>query len=201
MGIKQTIHVFDVDGTITHGDSFIGLLRHFEPDRLLRCMMWAIMAKKILLGIVKRDLSQAKLALLAHIWRGRRKNAIELDCTAYFNQTLRHDIRLKAYAYIMDLKRHQPGEKIVLLSASCTEWLAPLANYLEAHDLICTRLQYDKAGIFKGLYATPNCKGEEKLRRLLEKYPTSGYEFVCYGNSPADKYLKTISKQFYYRYF
>ena len=198
--VKATIHVFDVDGTIIKSDSFILLLNHFVPKTLGRMAMWMSVAKPLLLGFLKSDLSLAKLALLSHIWTGKRKEIIEANCADFFLHTLKKDIRPAALVYLLKLGEQQSKEKIVLLSASCKEWLQPLATLLGA-DLICTELRYDSEDIFLGRYATPNCKGDEKVRRLLAKYPAEKFEFICYGNTPSDKKLKQISKAFYYRYF
>ncbi|MEO7309055.1 MAG: HAD-IB family phosphatase [Chitinophagaceae bacterium] len=197
---KQTVHVFDVDGTITGSDSFIILLRYFMPSLFTRLGAWLRVTPVLIKCIFIGDLSQTKLALLSQIWKGQAKEDIYQRCQLFFNQQMKADLRLSAFKYIMELKDKQPDQKIILLSASCREWLAPLADFFAA-GLICTELQYDHQQRFTGEFATPNCKGKEKLRRLLNQYPASEYEFVCYGNSPGDKKLRSISKEFYYRYF
>jgi len=200
MPAKQTIHVFDVDGTITASDSFILLLKYFQPSAVKRLGMWLTVSPILLKGIFTGNQSATKLALLSILWKGQHQEVIEKQCLDFFNKKLKEDLKLKAFKHIMQLKAEKPGEKMVLLSASCHEWLMHLAAFFEA-DFICTQLQYDAAGIFTGQYATPNCKGKEKLRRLLEKYPAEHFEFICYGNTPGDKELRSISKEFYYRYF
>jgi len=200
MDSKQTIHVFDVDGTITVSDSFMELLRYFNSSKLDWFYTWLRATPVLVSGILRRDLAEAKLFLLSRLWKGKRQQDIYHDCFFFFNNRMKPYLRLKACAHIEQLQQNKPDEKIVLLSASCREWIIHLAIYLDA-DLICTELKYDEQQQFTGLYATPNCKGIEKKRRLLEKYPADKFEFVSYGNTSGDKALRCISKQFFYRYF
>ncbi len=113
---------------------------------------------------------------------------------------MKYDIKPNALEHIKSLQQNKPEEAILLLSASCREWLIHLSTFLNA-GLICTELDYSAEKLFTGKFATPNCKGKEKVKRLLEKYPANQFEFICYGNSSADKELQSISKEFYYRYF
>jgi phosphatidylglycerophosphatase C len=197
---KQIIHVFDVDGTITEKDSFMELLRYFIPSKIDWFHTWLRAIPALVQGFLKGNLSIAKLHLLKSRWLGKKQIDIYRDCSFFFNDRMKYNIKPKALEHIKTLKKNKPEEGILLLSASCREWLKHLATFLEA-DLICTELDYNKKTIFTGQFATPNCKGKEKLKRLLEKYPTDKFEFICYGNSPADKELQSISKEFYYRYF
>ena len=200
MAIKQIIHVFDVDGTITESDSFMELLRYFISSKTDWLHAWFQTIPELINGVVKSDFAGAKLSLLNWLWKGERQQDIFRECSFFFNNRMKPRLKSNALNHIKQLQKNKPDEKIVLLSASCREWLIHLATFLEA-DLICTEMQYDNQQIFTGLYATPNCKGKEKPKRLLAKYPADKFEFICYGNTPGDKALKSISKEFFYRYF
>ncbi len=47
-----------------------------------------------------------------------------------------------------------------------------------------------------------NCHGEEKLRRIKERYTIKEFEciYAC-GDNPSDKVLKTVAQEFHYRSF
>ena len=199
-GQKKTIHVFDVDGTLTNSDSLLLLLELECPSVFMRLRLWFSVLPTILTAIKKNDMGMIKLALLSKLWKGKSRLQIESTGKNLFAKKLKMNLRPNALTYINQLKQLQPNVLIVLLSASCKEWLQPLADYLQA-DLICTELEYDTDHRFIGRFATPNCKGPEKVKRLLQRYPASEYEFVCYADDESDKALQTISKQFFYRYF
>lgn len=197
---QKIIHVFDVDGTLTHHDTLLLLLKHFTPSFTKRMMLWLSIIPIVIPAILQGKGWKIKQALLGRLWKGWQQETIVASCTAFFNEMLKTNLREKSLQHIAQLKQNDPDLKIVLLSASCTEWLSPLAGFLKA-DLICTELQYDNDNLFTGRFATPNCKGKEKKRRLVAKYPADKYEFISYGNTKSDKQLQSVSRQFYYRYF
>ncbi len=137
---------------------------------------------------------------MSQLWKGWSKEKIARACQSFFDKKLQPDLRQKALNYILHLRQKDTNVKLVLLSASCDVWLQPLADYLGA-DLVCTQLDYNTQKVFTGRFATPNCKGQEKVSRLLKQYSADVYEFICYADSRSDLPLQTISKQFYYRYF
>lgn len=196
----QRVYVFDVDGTIIDGDSLRGLVKYLVPGFLHRMKIWMRLMPKLFAGSLTGDLAPAKLALLSALWKGKKKLAMQQEGRAYFEAALNKTVKKKAVSYMAELKVREPTAIIVLLSASCGEWLQPVADFFEA-GLIATELEYDGNLIFTGNYSSPNCKGQEKVRRLLQKFPPTQYEFVCFGNSAADKALKSVSQQFFYRYF
>jgi len=68
-------------------------------------------------------------------------------------------------------------------------------------DLLATALEF-KEGRFSGKLATANCYGQEKVRRLQERYDLKKFDHIyAYGDSPSDLVLKSIATEFYYRSF
>lgn len=191
--MKTTIHVFDVDGTIIYGDSLLQLWLFISKD--FWKMQWQLIS--ILPYIILNRNQKAKEILLSKLFLNKSQTEIELIGRHFFERILKYKLRPEAVEKFIEL--NEKKIPTILLSASCDAWLKFLAAYLSA-DLICTEFAYHQHH-FMSKFATPNCKGQEKIKRLLEKYPTSNYEFICYGNSKSDKKLQTISKAFYYRYF
>lgn len=191
--MKTTVHVFDVDGTIIYGNSLLQLWLFLNKG--FWRMPWQLIC--ILPYIILNQNQKAKEVLLSNLFLNKSQTEIESIGQYFFEYVLKYKIRPKAVEKIIEL--NEKKIQTILLSASCDAWLKPLAAYLSA-NLICTELAY-KENRFTGYFATPNCKGEEKIKRLLAKYPNSNYEFICYGDSKSDKKLQTISKAFYYRYF
>lgn len=192
--MKKTIHVFDVDGTIIYGDSLLQIWQFIETKFWrLQCQLISILPY-IIIG----QHQKAKEKLLAKLLKGKSKDELDIIGNLFFEHVLKYKLKPKAVKKIIDL--NEKKIEIVLLSASCDMWLKPLAAYLSA-ALICTEIKFDAHKIFNGHFATPNCKSDEKVRRLLNKYSSLSYEFISYGDSKSDKKLIPISKTFYYRYF
>lgn len=192
--MKKTIHVFDVDGTIIQGDSLLQILL-FSTKNFFRIGLYLI---STLPQVITGNNGLAKQKILRRIFKAKSKMEIDAMGNVFFEDVLKYRLRPRAVARIIEL--NESNIPCVLLSASCDAWLKPLATYLSA-DLICTQMEYGDNSNFTGHFASPNCKGPEKIRRLLAKYPASEYVFVCYGNSRSDKILQSVCQQFYYRYF
>ena len=78
----------------------------------------------------------------------------------------------KVHRKAMDRIRwhNQNQHRVVLASASLDIYLEPLAGMLDVGDTICTRLVRDE-GLLTGNIDGRNCKGREKLNRLLTELP------------------------------
>ncbi len=175
------IAVFDFDGTIIPGDSVLHMIR-FAVDQ--RCIRPAEVLRAAWMGLLYRlrlaDAMAAKRA--AHDFL-RRMDAAK--CAAFLQSFAR---KLVESAYPEALKRIEQhknnGELVILCSASCHCYMQYVALLLQADALLCT--PSDDAG---GVLA-PNCKGEEKVRRVTawirENQPGAGRLAAGYGDSGAD---------------
>jgi phosphatidylglycerophosphatase C len=196
----KKLYVFDVDETITNHDSLGMLLQFCQPGWAASLLFTLKAGLHILLKGALLNRGKAKALLLQQLFGNQTAAENEALGQAFFKAKLLPDLKPKALQYIEKLRQQDPKVSIVLLSASCKEWLQPLATHLQA-TLICTELAYDEAQRLNGQLQTPNCKGAEKVRRLLDCFDEKQHLFICFGNSPADKHLKKISQEFYYRYF
>lgn len=191
--MKKTIHIFDVDGTIIYGDSLLQLFLFMRNDFSKMLKQLFLILPLVIIG----NKQKAKEKLLSTLFLDKTRIELEFIGQQFFDYILKYKLRPKAIEKLITLNEQKIPT--ILLSASCDVWLKPLANYLSA-DLICTELAYEDEK-YTGHFATPNCKGDEKIKRLTSKYPLSDYEYTCYGNSKSDKKLQPISNAFYYRYF
>jgi HAD superfamily hydrolase (TIGR01490 family) len=99
------------------------------------------------------------------------------------------------------LKWHQQqGHEVVIVSASPTHWLKP---WCDIHGFTCisTELEivdHKITGKINGL----NCHGEEKVRRIREKYLLSSFDAIyAYGDTEGDKPMLAIAGFSYYKPF
>lgn len=85
------------------------------------------------------------------------------------------------------LKEMQERDALtVILSASPGFWIRPWAERHGISDVIATEIEVINDTV-SGKFATPNCKGSEKIRRFIEKYPSrTSYILSAWGNSNDD---------------
>jgi phosphatidylglycerophosphatase C len=84
------------------------------------------------------------------------------------------------------LRAHQAqGHRTVVVSASPSLYVDALARRLDIDAVIATELEVVD-GSLTGRFAGRNCRGEEKLRRLVEWLDGRDVVLHAYGNSPDD---------------
>ena len=67
------------------------------------------------------------------------------------------------------------------------EWIRPWANLYQIDKVITTMVEVNDANKLTGKFITPNCYGEEKVKRFTETEPIrSSYYLYAYGNSGGD---------------
>lgn len=204
MYYKYKLYVFDFDGTLTRRDSFIAFLRYVHGTKatlrgLLRCSPWLLL---MLLGIANNG--RVKQRVFAQFFAGMSTEAFDSWC-----QRFAHDstslLRPKGVARLREVLAN--GAHVVVVSASITRYVAPffdnvVADYPTAHlHIVGTEVATD-GHMLSGRFATRNCYGAEKVRRLRELYPTrDDYYLTVYGDSRGDIQLLDDSDEGYYRPF
>ncbi|HKZ74919.1 MAG TPA: HAD-IB family hydrolase [Steroidobacteraceae bacterium] len=179
------IAVFDLDGTITRHDTFVPYVLRLlarRPWQLLRLLGLVPSLLGFLLRIA--DHGAVKAALLRHTLRGRPRAELEAWTNAFVPDVIARGTFPRALEVIA---RHRAaGDRLVLLSASPDLYVPAIARALGFDEAICTGVRWE-ADRLDGALATPNCRGEEKARRiraLREQHP--GATIVAYANGPAD---------------
>lgn len=178
--MKQVV-VFDFDGTITRRDSFIGFSR-FALGRAKVLKALTLSLPKILLwklGIVSS--SKAKECLFGHLYAGQHVAAL-MDCAQGYEPPLRREVMDKLQEHL------RQGDTVYIISASFSLWIAPWAKKHGVENICCTGAAVDRQGNLTGRFSTPNCRGEEKVRRLLQMEPDrKSYHLTAYGDSRGDR--------------
>lgn len=87
------------------------------------------------------------------------------------------------------LQQHlSQGHEVYIVSASMAEWIRPWASENGVNRVIGTKPEVDADGRLTGRFASTNCHGREKVRRLLEREPCrESYDLYAYGDSRGDK--------------
>jgi HAD superfamily hydrolase (TIGR01490 family) len=194
----KTLALFDFDGTISNRDSMIDFIRFSVSKRRLLTGVFrltGVIAGYVFGAVTDAD---AKQLVLTHFFGGRDYDELKTIADEYAAKRINKIIRPKA---LQEIKRHlSEGGKIAIVSASVELWLQKWCDDLGL-TLIATKPHIIN-GCFSGSLASPNCKGEEKIRRIKEIYDLSEFDAIyAYGDSPADRPMLSLSTHSFYKPF
>ena len=194
----RPIVAFDFDGTLTVRDSYTAFLKwRAGPKGYAAGMIRLIPAA--LAYLIHRDRGRIKAAATREYLRGVPRETLEADARRFAELFSRGLLRPDAMAA---WKRWR-GEhvRLVIVTASPELVVAPFARGLGADALLGTRLAFDGQDRVTGAFATPNCRGPEKIVRLRAAF---GPDFVlkaAYGDTGGDKEMLAASELPGYRVF
>lgn len=189
---------FDFDGTLTRRDTLLPFLRFSVGIwktgwSLVRCAP-LIAAWKI--GLLPGG--KVKERLFSLCMKGITLETFQENGVRFAQS---HPSLLRPEA-IARLRWHlSEGHCIYVVTASMEAWCRPMLGGLEPLHFLAT-VPETKAGVLTGHFATQNCYGAEKVRRLKEARPYLGEETLyAYGDSPGDKKLLEEADRAFYRTF
>ena len=162
---RIAIVIFDLDGTLVRGDTFVKYIAGFimrRPIRLLRCL--------VLIGVIFRFLrgqvtaAQMKERILIAALGGSDRTEIRRYTDEFLARLIPEGMSKSG---LKALEQHRKlGDTLVLLSASPDVYVVELGRRLGFHEVICTEVQWDGER-FSGELRSPNIKGEEKVQCFL----------------------------------
>lgn len=189
---------FDFDGTLTTHDSYTAFLK------------WRAGPLRYAIGFLK--LIPAAIAYLGHRDRGRIKAAATREFLAGVSRE-RLEADAKAFAELMAPRLLRPdavrtwrrwgqrNAKLVIVTASPEIVVAPFARGLGADVLLGTELAFDARERVVGSFTGPNCRGEEKVRRLRAAFGPDIRLRAAYGDTSGDTEMLAIADEPGYRVF
>lgn len=194
-----TIVAFDFDGTLTKKDSFLRFIAFSKGKASLYLslpyisILWGLFKLKIL----KRQ--YAKEAIFSYFFKGMSIddfNAAGVAFSKHIDNMLRADVKNKIASYI------KANYKLVIVSASIHNWIAPWAKQNNIETVISTQIEVDGSGLITGKFKSLNCVGQEKVNRFLKMFPDrTDYKLIVYGDTEGDKALMDLADESYFRYF
>ena len=182
--------LFDFDGTLTTKDSLEEFVK-FAVGKPSYYFKLALFSPIFFLYKIKiMDNSYAKELLFRLYFHKINEDEFKAVAQEYgetkINDIIREDIYEKFLQHIQD------GDKVLIVSASIRSWLQPWADKHKV-ELLCTELAF-KDKIFTGHFATINCHGKEKLRRVQAHLNLDDYEKIyTYGDSSGDDSILAIA--------
>ena len=195
---SRPIVAFDFDGTLTVRDSFTQFLR------------WRAGAGGWALGLVKmgkatasyardRDRGAIKAASVKIFLKGVTRAELEADAARFADATWDSFMRPDALEVWDDWGAR--GAHRVIVTASPEITVAPFAQRLGAEGLLGTHLTFDDQDRVTGAFSSPNCRGEEKVRRLQAVFGADLKLAAAYGDTSGDTEMLAIAERPGFRVF
>jgi len=186
----RALALFDLDGTLTWRDTLSDLL--YRSFGVAACVRAGLSLAPHLIGAavgaVERDV--AKVRLLRHFFGGMTSTAFARLATHYACEHLPRLLRPAAEARL--LWHLQRGDRVVVVSASAEDWIAPWAVPLGV-EVVATRLQRLDGRLTGALDGT-NCRGGEKVRRLRQLLEPTDYRPIhAYGDTAGDHAMLALA--------
>lgn len=171
--------IFDVDFTLTRRETLIELYIFMLKSKpsLIKHIPISIKASFFYLFKVY-DLTRAKESFISFLY-GIKEEDMKNIVREFYEKKLSKILYKDAIDMIIKLKNE--GYKIYLISASPEIYLNELYNIKEVDCVIGTKIKI-KDGIIVSGFEGVNCKGEEKVRRLMEIIKSKNIE-VDFKNS------------------
>ena len=194
----QAIVAFDFDGTLTIRDSFTEFLR-WRAGRGGWALGLVKMAPAVAAYAHDRDRGRIKAASVREFLGGVDRAALEADAERFAERIWGRFIRPDALACWNAWG--DKGAHRVIVTASPETTVAPFARRLGAEALLGTPLVFDSGNRVTGAFASPNCRGEEKVRRLRAAYGESVRLTAAYGDTSGDTEMLQIADEKGFRVF
>jgi phosphatidylglycerophosphatase C len=192
------IVAFDFDGTLTVRDSFTSFLK-WRVGGARYAVGMARLAGAGLGYMLNRDRGRIKAAATREFLRGVSRQQLEDETREFAKQCAQNLMRHDAVATFRWWREREAVTVIVTASPDIV--VAPFARALGASLLIGTQLAYDDQDRVTGAFATPNCRGDEKVKRLKEHFGDDVHLAAAYGDTAGDKPMLAIAEEKGYRVF
>lgn len=196
--MSRGIAFFDFDGTITSSDSLAEIIRfrYGQPGFVLGLVpvLPYIMAFKI--GLMDRQ--KAKEKLIGRFFAGFPEQDMRELSLRFARERIPGILRPAAMEKLAWHK--QQGHEVVIVSASPDHWVEP---WCQAHGFTCISTQLEQInGRITGRISGKNCYGEEKVRRIRERYALGDYSAVyAYGDTSGDRPMLELAEFAFYKPF
>lgn len=194
----RPIVAFDFDGTLTIRDSFTAFLR-WRAGRRGWAMGLVKLAPAVTTYARDRDRGRIKAASVREFLGGVDRATLATEAEAFAQDVWSRFMRPDALACWNDWGDR--GAHRVIVTASPEETVGPFARRLGAEALLGTSLTFDEAGRVTGAFTGPNCRGEEKVRRLKAAYGDDVRVLAAYGDTSGDTEMLAMAETPGFRVF
>ena len=183
------VFAFDFDGTLTTRDTLLAFIRYAcgTPRFLLGFLLHAPLL--VLMKLRLYSNGKAKQRLFSWFFRGMPLETFDALCQS-FASTHRHLLRPETVCLLQQALSE--GAEVLVVSASIDNWVQP---FFPTVTVLGTQIEVID-GRLTGHFLTPNCYGQEKVRRILALHPErSAYRLTAYGDSRGDRELLAFADE------
>ena len=191
----RKIVAFDFDGTLTTRDTLLAFIRYAKGSTAfwLGFLRYAPLLVLMKLGLYPNY--QAKEKVFAHFFKGMTIEAFDALCQGFAQDHL-HLLRSQGIKTLMQAQ--DDGAEVVIVSASIDNWVQPFFTDV---TVLGTQIEV-KEGVLTGRFLTKNCYGQEKVNRILARFPDrQDYHLTAYGDSRGDQELLAFADEAHYKPF
>jgi phosphatidylglycerophosphatase C len=184
---ERVVAAFDFDKTISTRDNVMPFLRAaVGRPRLTRALI-TISPRLVAAALNDRQRDAAKVALVRRTLTGYDAARLADVAAGFAEDIVARHLRPDVIERV-EWHRHQ-GHELVIVSASFTSYLDPIANQLGFAAVLATELAVGDDGRLTGELVGPNVRGREKVRRF-DTWLGDRPAFVwAYGDSSGDREL------------
>jgi HAD superfamily hydrolase (TIGR01490 family) len=181
------VAAFDFDGTISHRDSLLPFLVSVRGPVAVGLALFRIAPQLACMAVGRGDRDATKERLVGKLLTGHPADELR-EAGRRHASALVHRLRP---ATLERIRWHrEQGHELVMISASPSVYLEPLAAELGFDAVLATRLQDDGAGRLTGRLEGGNVRGAAKVSRLEGwlggREPAALW---AYGDSSGDREL------------
>lgn len=184
----ERLAIFDIDFTLTKKETLIEFYKFMFKKKLslIRRLPGSLFAGLLYLMKIY-DLKKAKSVFISFV-DGIDESELQIYVKEFYEKVISKILYDDAIEMIKKLK--QKGYRVILISASAEFYLREFYNIKEVDKVIGTIYEFGKGDI-KGGILGENCKGEEKVKRLLkyieeEKIEINYEESYMFSDSLSD---------------
>lgn len=194
----DTLALFDFDGTITKGDTFIKFIKFCRGSFRFYFGMWLLSPILTLYFLKIIPNYKTKRIVFSYFFKnwnyGKFKLAGEEFCKTKLPSMLRQSALEK-------IRSHQKKQhRLILVTASIKEWVEPWCMDMGI-EIISTQAEVQDHKL-TGNFATANCYGPEKVNRIKKVLNPEDFGTIyAYGDSRGDKEMLAMSQKPYYQHF
>jgi len=193
-----TIHTFDFDGTLTRCDTLLEFLRYRLGWRRFLSLMLRFSPLLLLMKAGLYPGGKAKEWVFNCVFGGMAEGDFNRLCQRFAEERASL-MRPRAVKKVRELLAS--GDKVVVISASVVNWVEPFLRPV-GHIVVLGTMVEVSEGRLTGRFLTKNCRGKEKVNRLLQLYPErEQYRLVAYGDSSGDAPLLDFADEGHYKPF
>ena len=194
----KAIAFFDFDVTITTKDTLLEFIKYTRGNAafLTGFLLHSPYLVAYKLNVIPNQLAKEKV--FRYFFKDMPLAEFQSVCDDFSKKMVPSLIRPKALQTLQSLQ--QSGTTIVIVSASFGNWIQEwTATY--NFQLIATKPQISN-GKLTGRIEGKNCHGEEKVRRIKERFTLQQYDTIhAFGDTSGDKPMLALANHARYKPF